>query len=102
MHCLPSNPLNVGVHYLPSNLTHGSVLPPLKSSVLERATTCHGLLILLHERDERKRYTTTKFWTPKDASPAAIIAELKAGIQFIFHLSLIHLALFSLIYLALL
>ena len=48
-------------------------------AVLERVSTCHGLLILLHERDERKRYTATKFWTPKDASPAAIIAELKAG-----------------------
>jgi len=49
------------------------------ATVLERVSTCHGLLILLHERDERKRYTATKFWTPKDASPAAIIAELKAG-----------------------
>ena len=48
-------------------------------AVLDKVTICHGLLILLHERDERKRFTATKFWTPKDASPAAIIAELNAN-----------------------
>ena len=45
--------------------------------VAERVTVCHGLLILLHERDERRKFTVAKHWTPKDASPSQILTELK-------------------------
>ena len=48
--------------------------------VVDRINICHGLLILLHERDQRRTFIPNdKFWTPKDASPTAVLGELKGA-----------------------